>query len=221
MNDLPREQTFELLATGNYPAICYQFVDLGTQVNTYEGETTERKQCMLRWEICNEKMDNGELFTINEWYTWSMGTKAKLRQHLDAWRDKPFSADERRGITPFDIKNMLGTACMLNIDHKTDSKGELRAKITAVGKLPKGMIVPPLVHDILYFSLHPDRFDKKVLAKLPEKIQALIKASPEYQWAINPLSQQVSGLGPDPKPKAPAPARPSIHEELNEEIPWE
>ena len=31
----------------------------------------------------------------------------------------------------------------------------------------------------------------------------------------------MSGLGPDPKPKAPAPARPSIHEELNEETPVE
>ena len=107
MNDLPPEQTFELLPTGNYPAICYQFVDLGTQVSTYEGETSERKKCILRWEICNETMDNGELFSIGEWYTWSMSSKGKLRQHLEAWRGKPFSTDELRGVTPFNIERML------------------------------------------------------------------------------------------------------------------
>ena len=41
-----------------------------------------------------EKMDSGEPFLVWKRYTLSLGDKATLRAHLEAWRGRKFTADE-------------------------------------------------------------------------------------------------------------------------------
>jgi hypothetical protein len=167
---------------GVFPSICYRLIDLGTQVSNFQGQTKHQRKVMLSWEITDtdERMEDGRPFTISQRFTWSMHEKAGLRKTLESWRGKAFEEGDF-GEGGFDAKNLIGAPCMLAIT-RVDKDGKTYANISAVTKLPKGMVAGELVNERVYFSL--DKFDADVFAKLSEGLQAIIKASPEYQ-ALN------------------------------------
>lgn len=164
---------------GVFSAICYRFIDLGTQQSNYQGQTKQQHKVMLSWEITDpdEKMEDGKPWTISQRYTWSMSEKATLRKTLESWRGKPFE-DGDFGEGGFDTKNLIGAPCLLSI-MRVDRDGKTYANISSVTKLPKQMSAGALVNDKAYFSL--DDLDAGVLSKLSDSLQAIIKASPEYR----------------------------------------
>lgn len=168
--------------TGAWPAICYRFIDLGTQTSDFQGETKHQRKVMLSWEIADdeERMDDGRPFTISSRYTWSMHEKATLRKTLESWRGKAFEESDF-GEGGFDVRKLIGAPCMLSVV-QVDKNGKTYANISAVTKMPKGMAPAELVNDSVYFSL--ENFDRDVFDKLSESLQGIIKASPEYQ-ALN------------------------------------
>lgn len=174
---------FAPVPAGSFPAICYRVIDLGTQETTYKGETSEKHQIMISWELKDEDCVMaegpyaGQPMTIHQRYTWSMHEKATLRKHLEAWRGKPFK-DADFGPDGFDIRNLLGVPCMLSIV-QNESSGKTYSNIAGVAKVPKGLPVGELVNERVYFSL--DDFNGEVLGSLSENLQEKIKASPEYQ----------------------------------------
>lgn len=163
---------FEMPEAGTYGATCYRVIDVGTQTSTYEGKETHKRQVILAWEI-DEKMSDGKPFVVSAFYTASLNEKAKLRQHMAAWRGRDFDAKELAGFNP---KQLLNAPCMLTLT--INEKG--RVKVGGVSKLPKGMTVPPLVNPQLYLSLEPGKFDPAAFNQLSEGLQAIIKKSPEY-----------------------------------------
>lgn len=166
---------------GIHPAICYRFIDLGTQQTIYQGLAKQQRKVLLSWEITDPdvRMDDGRPFTISQRYTWSMSEKATLRKTLESWRGKPF-ADSDFGPDGFDTRNLIGAPCMLSIMH-VSKDGKTYANISAVTRLPKQMSAGELVNEQVYLSLEPDEFDPVTLAALSDTLQATIKASPEYQ----------------------------------------
>lgn len=164
---------------GVFTAICYRFIDLGTQQTQYQGQTKHQRKIMLSWEITDpdEHMEDGRPYSISSRYTWSMSDKATLRKTLESWRGKPFDeADFGEG--GFDTRNLIGAPCMLSIVHK-DVEGKTYANISSVTRLPKQLPPGSLTNETVYFSL--DEFDNAVFSKLSESLQTTIKASPEYQ----------------------------------------
>lgn len=164
---------------GVFPAICYRFIDLGTQQSNYQGQTKMQHKVMLSWEItdADEKMEDGKPWTISQRYTWSMSDKATLRKTLESWRGKPFEESDF-GDGGFDTKNLIGAPCLLSI-MRVEKDGKTFANISSVTKLPKQMPPGTLTNDKVYFAL--DDFDAGTLAKLSDSLQTIIKASPEYQ----------------------------------------
>lgn len=164
---------------GVWPAICYRFIDLGTQQSSYNGQTKQQHKVLLSWEITDPeaRMDDGQPFTISQRYTWSMSEKATLRKTLESWRGQPF-VETDFGPGGFDTRNLILAPCMLSI-MQVQKDGKTYANISSVTRLPKQMSAGELVNPTVYFSL--EEFDADVLGKLSDTLQATIKSSPEYQ----------------------------------------
>lgn len=193
----PSENTFELPPAGTFPAVCTRIIDLGTQQTTYKGQPKTQHKIMLSWELVDDdaKMTDGRRFMVSQRYTWSMSEKATLRKHLEAWRGKPF-VDADFGPEGFNLKNVLGKACLLQIVRE-ESGGKDYANIAALVKLPKGTPEPKPEGDLVYLWLDPDLFDRDVFGKLSDYMQETIKKSPEYAFATGGSGYQQEHVSED------------------------
>lgn len=189
----PTGGNFKPCPEGNHIAACYRIIDFGTQKNTFKGKEKEQHQILISWEIPDEKMDDGRPFTINGKYTWSMSEKANLRKALESWRGKPFvEADfETNG---FDIKNILGAGCMLNVVHRHDD-GNTYTDIKSVARLPKGIVAPKPINPFVFVWLTPDEFSNAAYQTLSDKLKDVIDRAPEYQAILHPGAQPVVAAG--------------------------
>lgn len=162
------------VSEGVHTGVCIWVIDLGEQYNKMFDNTS--RKVMLTWEIPDETIvveGEEKPRVISKEYTLSLGEKAVLRQHLEAWRGKKFTEDERRG---FDLANILGKSCQLQVLH--NDKGY--AQIGSVMALPKGMAQLEPEGDTIYFDLENPGC-VAVMDKLPGWIQDKIKASSTYQ----------------------------------------
>lgn len=168
---------FEAAPIGNHVGRCVGIIDVGTQTGEYQGKTTHARKIVVRWELPNELISEGDFagqpFVVSKFYTASLSEKANLRKELSAWRGRDFTDEELRG---FDAKNILDKPCMVNVTHTEKGK----AKVSGVTPVPKGMQAPGRVNDILYFSLEPDEFKPGVFDGLSDYYKDMIRLSPEW-----------------------------------------
>lgn len=164
--------------TGNHTAICVSVIDLGTQLKDYSGEVKERREIQIEWEVCEELRDDGQPYKLRKTYTFSSSEKSNLRKDLESWRGVKFT-DKDLGPGGFQISDVLGKPCLLNVVH-TERKGNVYPDIASLARLPKGMPVPKPVQELILFSLEPGEYDSTVFPKLHEKVQDIIRLSPEW-----------------------------------------
>ena len=166
---------FPKAPVGTHIARCYQVIDLGHQKIVWQGSEKWQPKVLIAWELCNEMMTEGEHvgkpFSVSNRYTLSLSEKSNLAPMLEAWRGKKFTVEERLG---FDIKNVLGHHCMLNVVHNT-TDDKTYANVSAVMALPKGTVRPPAINPDLYFNLDTDD-----IGILPEWLQGVVKKSREF-----------------------------------------
>lgn len=168
---------FEPAPAGMQLARCFRIVDLGTQESTYMGEVKHSHVILLSWELPNATMTDGRPFTVSRRFTASLGQKARLRAVLESWRGRKFSPAELDG---FDLKNILGKTCLLNIIHSPSKDGtKMYANVDTVNPVVQGMPIPHSINEQLFFSLTD--FDRATFEKLGKNIQESIAKSPEYQ----------------------------------------
>lgn len=173
---------FEIAPAGNHIAICYAMVDLGTQKVSYKGEEKLQRKVYIGWELSNEQMSDGRPFMVSSQYTMSLHEKAILRRDLESWRGRPFTDDELMG---FDLKNILGKPCMVNVVHATGGNGKTYANVRSVATLPKGMPAPEQVNQTMLFEFGDQGFDENVFNALPQWMQSKIMESTDYQSITN------------------------------------
>lgn len=164
---------FKQIEPGTYIARCYKIIDIGTQKNEFEGKITYRNQVIVAWEIPSEEIEVDGIkkpYTISKFYTNSMHEKSNLRIDLESWG---FKIQE-----PFDLEEMIGEPCMLSI---IDKKG--RSVVASVAKLPKGMECPKQFNEDFVFWLDPP-LNQELFDSMSDKMQAMIKRSPEYQELV-------------------------------------
>ena len=130
------ESQFVPAPAGVHAAVCVDEVDMGELPNKFDPESGPVRTVRLVWQIA-EEMKDGRPYLIKKDYRASLHEKAGLRKDLESWRGKPFTFDELVG---FDLENIVGVPCMMNIVHKTGSKGGTFANIAATMPLPKGMV---------------------------------------------------------------------------------
>lgn len=175
------EKQFDLVPSGNHLAICYQMIEIGTEVGEYQGVPNRLHKVRIVWELCNEKKvfdpAKGEQpYSIGKDYTLSMHEKATMRHDLQSWRGKAFTDEE---ASNFDITKLLGKPCLLNVIHKTSKTGNNYATIAGVTAVPKGTPVPIQVNPSFEFSF--DQWDDKKFATLPEWLRKRIEATPQFK----------------------------------------
>jgi hypothetical protein len=174
---------FERPPAGMFPAICYRIIDLGTQPVTFQGETKNKHQILISWELHDEDttMKDGRPMAMQKRYTLSMHEKASLRLMLESWRGKKMSDDEIRN---FDIENLLGQVCYMSIV-ESEKNGTTYANIASVNKPPKGFEAPEPVNPRVFIGLTPTDFDKVAFDSLSEKLKLTIASSPQYKALMN------------------------------------
>jgi len=167
---------FENCPSGSFAARCYQIIDLGHQTFEWKGEAKVAPKVRITWEL-NEMMSDGRPFSISREYTASIGDKANLRKDLEAWRGRPFSAEELRN---FSLENVLGAPCLLGIVHKpSKDNSKVYANVGSIMALPKGMPSPELVNPAVKFDI--GTFDQKVFDGLSSYVQKKILMSKELE----------------------------------------
>lgn len=182
----------ELIPAGNYIARCYQMIEIGTVEEEYKGDKKTMKKVRIGWELPTElrvfKEENGEQpLVISQEYTLSLGEKANLRKMLASWRGKDFTEEQAK---VFDITNLLGVSCMLNIIHKPSADGKkTNQSIAGVSPLAKGVTCPDQINENFLFEF--DNFDPSVLEKLPDFIKLKIKSSEEYKKICEPQASHM------------------------------
>lgn len=177
---LPKNESgnFELVPAGTFIGRCYRFIDLGSHEQEYQGQSKGLKRLvMIGFELPTETMEDGRPFSIHKRYTWSMHEKSAMRKDLESWRGQKFN-DADLGPGGFNVRNLLGVACTLNIVH---SEGEsVYANIASIGKVMKGIEVPKQINPSVYFSLERDLYDASIMDTLSDKLKDFIRGTPEY-----------------------------------------
>jgi len=171
---------FQVAPAGNHIAICYQMIDLGQQYN--EKYDTWQHKILLGWELSNELMEDGRPFVVSARYTASFNEKAILRRDLESWRGRPFTDAELAG---FDLKNILGKPCMVNVVHNKAANGKTYANVRSLATLPKGMATPEQINSTMLFEFGDQGFDETAFAALPEWMRNTIMQSKDYQAMQN------------------------------------
>lgn len=177
---------FERCPSGMHLARCYRIIDLGTQKSEYMGQVKYLHKVMLGWEIHGTddngkplKMNDGRPFGIFKNYTLSWSEKANLRLDLQSWRGRPFTQEEMR---KFDLKNVLGAWCMLNVIERPGQDGKTYTNVNGVTPVPaiiKQNGLPEGVNKVELFNLNEP--DMAMFETFSENLKAKIKSSPEWQ----------------------------------------
>lgn len=126
---------YALCPEGLHHAVCVDVIDLGL-VKTQFGE---KEKVQLVWQIEDVDVGTGQRYQVQKRYTLSLHEKASLTKDLEGWRGRKFTKDELDG---FDVENVLGKACQVQVEHELKENGSIFANVKAVVSAPKG--VPPL-----------------------------------------------------------------------------
>jgi len=192
----------ELIPAGNYLARCYQMIEIGTVREIILGEEKVSKKVRIGWELPTEKRvfneEKGEQpFVISKEFTLSMHEKSSLRGMLKSWRGKDFTEDEAKA---FDITNLIGKPCMINIIHKPSKKDPSRhyEEISGITPVPKGIEVPEQINQT--FCLSYDGFDQDIFESLPDLIKDKMKGSVEYAAMKQPNARDLNNVHNDDLP---------------------
>lgn len=177
---------FERCPPGLHLARCYRVIDLGTQKSEYMGESKFQRKVMIGWEIhgTNEagkslSMNDGRPYSIFKNYTLSWSDKAKLRQDLQSWRGRPFSPEEMRR---FDLKNILGAWCMLNVIEREGQNGNIYSNVNGIAPVPsmiKQNGLPQGANKLEIFNLTEP--DMELFNTFSQNLKTKIQSSPEWQ----------------------------------------
>jgi hypothetical protein len=179
--------SFERCPPGMHLARCYRIIDLGTQRTEYMGQTKYLHKIMIGWEIHGTrddgsplKMQDGRPFAIFKNYTLSWSEKANLRLDLQSWRGRQFTQEEMRR---FDLTNVLGAWCMLNIIERPAKTGnKVYSNVDGVTPVPamlKQNGLPQAVNKNEMFNLNEPDF--ALFETFSDNLKTKIQSSPEWQ----------------------------------------
>ena len=171
-------------------ARCYGVFDTGTHHDAMYDK--DKREVVVVFEvpkcritITKEGEEPKDLpRAISQKYTISLHEKANLRKHLESWRGRAFTADELNG---FELKNIVGKPCLLNIIHNTPAEVTY-ANISTITPLMDGMEPSKAENPEAYFSFDDCTTDGEpdFPEGMPNWIVEQAKESAEYKSLVNP-----------------------------------
>jgi hypothetical protein len=187
---------FEQVPEGTFVARCYGLVFLGTQETTYKGESKQKEQLMIQWELLDDegKTKEGKPFTISKTYTRTLDERGTLYGDLNAWRGKRFTAEE---LQEFDMVTILGAYAQLQVLHDTNEQsGKTYANVTAL--MPYKGAKPAAVNENILFDI--DEPDAETFNRLSDYLKRKIQAAPEFRAPEGAVLAEPKAA-PEAKPK--------------------
>lgn len=168
----------EPIPEGVYQGVTTGIIDLGTHYNPVY-EKTNRK-ILIMWEIpeltITFKRDDHEVTAprvISKQYTASWNEKATLRKDIQSWRGSVLSGAD---AVSFDIFNMIGKNCMLQIiNHASGDK--TYSKIASILPLYKGIPEVAPTMDTITYSIEDGN---NIPENMPKWIKEVILKSQEF-----------------------------------------
>jgi len=206
------DKDFKIVPPGSHLARCYRIVDVGTQAVEWQGQQKFLRKVMIGWEVHGEEengspllTDEGEPLAMFKNYTLSWSENANLRKDLQNWRGVPWKDEE---VNRFDLKNILGQWCMLNVIHAEGKNNKVFANVAGITPVP-GIIkkggLPQGVNALQMFRLADP--DWALFETFSKGLKAKIEASPEFK---------AMKKGPAPMPTANG----SGFDDMDDDIPF-
>ena len=183
---------FKPLDAGTHLAICDAVVAVGLQETKFGIKDT----LFLRFEVPAERIqyikdgeEIDESMTIWARYNNNLHEKAKLSQHLEAWRGEDFTPQEE--VDGFDLSTLLGKPCVISVKHNSQNGSKTHANVDTVAKIMKGQEIPPQELKSICFGpddtdewedlpkFLQDYYDARVILEEPEKPDQKVIPMPE------------------------------------------
>lgn len=177
----PKQNNFTPIPDGTYLGVCCMIVDLGMMYNETFKKT--QRKVLIGWQLPEEPIEiNGktEPRVVSCRYTATLGQQGNLYRDLVKWRGREFTPEE---LEAFNLNNIIGASCLLNITNTKGGDGKNYANVTGVAKLMKGMEKGELVGDPLLFDLDTATLDD--VDNLPHWIGDQVKKSVTYQAMLD------------------------------------
>lgn len=178
MPQIPQTK-WELAPEGTHVAIGAKFIDLGTQtVKAFkEGEEDkEVRQCLVVWDLPNEKTSTGANVTVRKKYTYGTSSNGNFFKDICAW----FGL---KSLAGFDVDSIIGKPAMVTVQHSDNGN---YANVKSVTSVPKGTKVPKSTEPQYALHLTPEDFDPAVFNELSENMQGIIANTKEYLECSSP-----------------------------------
>lgn len=169
----------ETIEEGNYIATIYKIVYMGEIEGEYKGKKTSSYKINITWELPSETKvwkegEEAKPVSVSKMYTLSMGSKANLRKVVESIMGGMTDA-EAEG---FDLDELLGKSCMLNISYGVSETGKEKQNLTTA-KIPKGMGSPSPYNKQVILSYQ--NWNEEVFQALPEWMRKEMEGTLEYK----------------------------------------
>lgn len=125
------EGNFTPAPDGLHHAVCVDVVDRG-DIETKYGV---RRMIDIWWQIDEINPDNHKRYGVRRRFGASLHQKSTLRQMLETWRGRKFTADELMG---FDLEKLIGVNCQIQVVQEQGDDGAMYANVKAVVPAPRG-----------------------------------------------------------------------------------
>lgn len=156
-----------LVAAGSHIGRVDMVVDLGLQTTTFNGDIKHNSQVYVRFELSEEKLDDGRPVVIGRTYTNSFAMKANLRKDVQQMLGTVFP--EKHDFNVFDL---LGKPAMITVVHTKGKDGKTYANIGGLSPVHKSLTVPAAINEAVAFDL--DEYSEDSFLKLPEWLRAKV-----------------------------------------------
>jgi hypothetical protein len=125
---------------GQFPVLCVDVVDLGTNVERYADQEPREVHKVALVFASGERQEDKSLTLVTTEMTLSANEKANLRKFLESWRGKSYTAEQAEKGLP--VTKLHSQPALISIEHVTTRKGRKFAKIASISPLPKGLPAP-------------------------------------------------------------------------------
>jgi hypothetical protein len=186
---IPKANNYALAPAGTHNFVCYQVLDLGTQVNqTYNNKS---RQIALFFELIGTDVGDGRPFTMTRKFSYTWGAKSSLKAFLTSWLPQEKFDDS------WSLDKLIGQVGMLLVTHdKSQDGSKTYANLKSVMPLPAGMKLDFKMSNMPRSLFLDDSFKIEQFNELPEYWQKIIGDSPEFDIAYK---KQIHG---DRKPES-------------------
>lgn len=165
----------ELPPQGTYKGRLVGIFDLGTQEG---GQFAAKHQALLLWELFKGNRplvdSQGTQHTASKFFTLSLNEKASLRAAVESIRGSAIPNDEE-----FDISELLGTGCRLQLVDYVKQSGNPGVKIKSIMALDDDEVLPRSSTRTVLFEITSTRCN--IPKDVPEWVAEIVRKSPEWQ----------------------------------------